>query len=308
MGIYTRDNINYGGMLGAALQNKARLIERDYDNYMKQPLAWSNAVANSGKIAQDAMFKMASNYYDQDKIAQQQQFQASEAEKRALEALERQKQQEEFQKVQNELNRKNTYDIALLNKSTVADEKKDEYQLYYQRAKAALALAQAEYDKNKNSDKHKKAVEDAQFDVDYWAKKAGANVAATQPTPPKGDTPVFGEDFLNEIGYKAEQPKPEDTFDNADIKANLDVLLEGDWTNDKKAKAQDLVSKIGDPSLKSQYEQKIKDKLYTVEERQARAAAELKNANNEWLRTGDYDSEKYKIVYEGPGNAHLVRK
>ena len=146
MGIYTRDNINYGGMLQAALQNKARMIERDYDNYMKQPTAWSNAVANSGKVAQDAMFKIAGNYYDQDKIAQQQAFQASEAEKRATEAMQRQKEQEEFQKLQNELNRKNTYNIALLNKETVAADKERERAKAIDKAKLEAELAQAEYD------------------------------------------------------------------------------------------------------------------------------------------------------------------
>ena len=157
MGIYTRDNINYGGMLQAALQNKARMIERDYDNYMKQPTAWSNAVANSGKVAQDAMFKIADKYYDLNKLERQQQFQSSEAEKRAVEAMERQKEQEEFQKVQNELNRqntmdiaklnsKNTYDIALLNKESAAADKELERAKAIDKAKLEAELAQAEYD------------------------------------------------------------------------------------------------------------------------------------------------------------------
>lgn len=77
-GIYQRDNINYGGMLGTAMQNRARQIERDYENYMKQPTAWSNAVQNSGKIIQDAAFKVAGNMYEQDKLANQQQFQSEQ--------------------------------------------------------------------------------------------------------------------------------------------------------------------------------------------------------------------------------------
>jgi tRNA A37 threonylcarbamoyladenosine dehydratase len=82
MPIYTRDNINYGGMLQAALQNKANYLKNRYDRVAQMGKNWGDAVANSGKVAQDAMFKIAGNYYDQDKIAQQQQFQASEAEKR----------------------------------------------------------------------------------------------------------------------------------------------------------------------------------------------------------------------------------
>lgn len=313
MPIYTRDNINYGGMLQAALQNKANYLKNRYDRVAQMGKNWGDAVANSGKVAQDAMFKIAGNYYDQDKIAQAQQFQASEAEKRALEAMERQKEQQEFQKLQNELNRKNTYDIAKLNKDIVADEKKDEYQLHYQKAKAALALAQTAYANNTNNAQLKKAVDDAQFDLDYWAKKAGATTAtqptqtgnAAKPAPPKDTAPEFSGDFLNEVGYATEPPKPEDDFDNAEITSLVDELLK-DWTNTNKAKAQDLVSKIQDPALKAQYEQKTN--RLTNEERQAQAAAELKKANDKWLRTGEYDPKKFKIEYEGPNNAHLVRK
>lgn len=78
MGIYNRDNINYGGMLGNAMAQRANIIQRDYENYMKQPTAWSNAVQNSGKIIQDAAFKVAGNMYEQDKIANQQQFQSEQ--------------------------------------------------------------------------------------------------------------------------------------------------------------------------------------------------------------------------------------
>lgn len=77
-GIYQRDNINYGGMLGNAMRERANYIQRDYENYMKQPTAWSNAVQNSGKIIQDAAFKVAGNMYEQDKLANQQQFQSEQ--------------------------------------------------------------------------------------------------------------------------------------------------------------------------------------------------------------------------------------
>lgn len=146
MSIYTRDNINYGGMLQTALQNKANYLKNRYDRVAQTGQNWGNALKQTGQDIGNAMFKIAGNYYDQDKIAQQQEFQASEAEKRALEALERQKEQEEFQKLQNELNRKNTYDIALLNKETVAADKELERAKATDKAKLEAELAQAEYD------------------------------------------------------------------------------------------------------------------------------------------------------------------
>lgn len=146
MSIYTRDNINYGGMLQTALQNKANYLKNRYDRVAQTGQNWGNALKQTGQDIGNAMFKIAGNYYDQDKIAQQQQFQASEAEKRALEAMQRQKEQEEFQKLQNELNRKNTYDIALLNKETVAADKALERDRAAAKLKLEAELAQAEYD------------------------------------------------------------------------------------------------------------------------------------------------------------------
>ena len=146
MGIYTRDNINYGGMLANALQSKSNYLKNRYDRVAQMGKNWGDAIANSGKVAQDAIFKLDDQYYNQDKIEQQQKFQASEAEKSALRAMQRQKEQEDFQKLQNELNRKNTYNIALLNKETVAADKELERAKAIDKAKLEAELAQAEYD------------------------------------------------------------------------------------------------------------------------------------------------------------------
>ena len=78
MGIYQRDNINYGGMLGNAMAQRANIIQRDYENYMKQPTAWSNAVQNSGKIVQDAFNQAAQYQFNKDQLAAQQQFQSEQ--------------------------------------------------------------------------------------------------------------------------------------------------------------------------------------------------------------------------------------
>jgi hypothetical protein len=150
---------------------------------MKQPLAWSNAVANSGKIAQDAMFKIAGNYYDQDKIAQQQAFQASEAEKRALEAMERQKEQQKFQEAENKLNRQNTYDIALLNKSIANDEKLYQSKMNYDIQKSNLdritKAIMTEEDPDKLNELYSAAA-DARAKMEFYGKDLPDNLKAKQ--------------------------------------------------------------------------------------------------------------------------------
>lgn len=77
-GIYTRDNINYGGMLGNAMQNRARQIERDYDNYMRQPTAWANALNQAGQAIGNAFNQAAQYQYNKDQLAAQQQFQSEQ--------------------------------------------------------------------------------------------------------------------------------------------------------------------------------------------------------------------------------------
>lgn len=116
-GIYQRDNINYGGMLGNAMANKANFLQRRYDRVAQMGQNWGNAVQQNGKTIQDALYKIAGNYYEQDKLAAQQQFQHDEALKRAEEQLARQREQEAWQARQNYLNRKTTMDVALLNKA-----------------------------------------------------------------------------------------------------------------------------------------------------------------------------------------------
>ena len=286
MPIYTRDNINYGGMLQAALQNKANYLKNRYDRVAQMGKNWGDAVANSGKVAQDAMFKIAGNYYDQDKIAQQQAFQASEAEKRALEAMERQKEQQKFQEAENKLNRQNTYDIALLNKETVADEKKDTYQLNYQKAANTYNLLAAELNKDPKNISLQKQVNDAKFDVEYWAKKAGRKIETTD------NSLEFSDAFLAEATQPTQSTAA--TYDNSDAIKTADAYLNSkSWTNDTRQKFLNALGQIQDQALKEQYEQKMKDKGLTVEERQQRRAETIKN----W-KPGMPVPAGFKLVYK----------
>lgn len=296
MSIYTRDNINYGGMLQTALQNKANYLKNRYDRVAQTGQNWGNALKQTGNAINDAIQKYAYTKWgydqDKDKLAIQQQFKSSEAEKRALEALQRQQEQQKFQEAQNELNRQNTYNIALLNKSIANDEKKDSYQLNYQKAANTYNLLATELNKDPNNINLQKQVNDAEFDVEYWAKKAGRKIETTD------NSLEFSDAFLNEA-TQSTQPTAA-TYDNSDAIKTADAYLNSkSWTNDTRQKFLNAIGQIQDQAIKEQYMQKMKDKGLTVEDRQQRRAETIKN----W-KLGMPVPAGYKIVYKA-GKAYL---
>ena len=128
MAIYQRDNINYGGMLGNAMANRANYLQRRYDRVAQMGQNWGNAVANSGKTVQDALYKIAGNYYEQDKLAAQQGFQAEQNALNSAQQLNMAREQQNWQAQQNELQRASTENIAALNRQSSLDERNAEKQ------------------------------------------------------------------------------------------------------------------------------------------------------------------------------------
>lgn len=102
-------------MLGNAMAQRANIIQRDYDNYMKQPMAWANAVQNSGKIASDALMSMAKYKYDEN--------QADLNRQQQLNVLQK---QQEFNKAENALNRENALKIAQMNNANTMASRESE--------------------------------------------------------------------------------------------------------------------------------------------------------------------------------------
>ena len=115
MGIYNRDNINYGGLLGNAMAQRANIIQRDYETYMKQPEAWANATRNSGQAVGDALMSMAKYKYDENQadLNRQQQFDILQK-------------QQEFNKAENALNRENALKIAQMNNANTMASRESE--------------------------------------------------------------------------------------------------------------------------------------------------------------------------------------
>jgi hypothetical protein len=128
MPIYTRDNINYGGMLGNAMANRANYLQRRYDRVAQMGQNWGNAIQQSGQAIQNAFNQAAQYQYNKDQLANQQQFQAEQAALNRAQQLNMAREQQKFQEQQNALNRQNTYDIAELNRQTSFEERNAEKQ------------------------------------------------------------------------------------------------------------------------------------------------------------------------------------
>lgn len=127
-GIYSRDQINYGGMLGNAMANRANYLQRKYDRVAQMGQNWGNAVQQSGQTIQNALNQAAQYQYNKDQLANQQQFQAEQAALNRAQQLNMAREQQKFQEQENALNRKNTYDIAALNRQSALDERTAEKQ------------------------------------------------------------------------------------------------------------------------------------------------------------------------------------
>ena len=127
-GIYSRDQINYGGMLGNAMANRANYLQHKYDAVRQMGQNWGNAIQQSGQTIQNAFNQAAQYQYNKDQLANQQQFQAEQAALNRAQQLNMAREQQKFQEQENALNRENTYNIAALNRQNSLDERNAEKQ------------------------------------------------------------------------------------------------------------------------------------------------------------------------------------
>lgn len=127
-GIYSRDQINYGGMLGNAMANRANYLQRRYDRVAQMGQNWGNAVQQSGQTIQNAFNQAAQYQYNKDQMANQQQFQAEQAALNRAQQLNMAREQQKFQEQENALNRENIYNVNALNRQSALDERNSEKQ------------------------------------------------------------------------------------------------------------------------------------------------------------------------------------
>lgn len=212
MAIYQRDNINYGGMLGNAMANRANYLQRRYDAVRQMGQNWGNAVQNSGKIVQDAFNQAAQYQYNKDQLANQQQFQTEQNAYNQAQALQRAREQQAWQAQQNQLQRESTEKIAMQKWQEAQAEKDSVNQakdnLSYQLEKAMLT--QYEDALGRTEDPTKRAelqgrIEASKLKIaDYETRYPQFNpqpVAAIQEQAPE-----FSQEFLNEVQPQESTP------------------------------------------------------------------------------------------------------
>lgn len=259
MGIYTRDQIQYANMIQNAMQNRARAIEREGDNTRNVGAIWGGAVKDIGSQISNIAMTYAQNQMDTDKMKMQQDFQASEALKRAAEQKAAQDAQRKFQEEQaalnraqtaeeNALNRKNAIEIAAMNKQDTSEDRL----MNLERAKKILESKRSALELDPNNRKLIEDYNEAAWTANKWGSKF---------------------DDYNPIEYKS--------FDNlgrdnatAENWIKSELAKKVPWTDERKAELFEALTDIGDQKTIDSLTAEIVNKGRTVEERKAWLAAE----------------------------------
>lgn len=298
-GIYSRDQINYGGMLGNAMAAKAGYLRDRYNRVVQQGQIWGNAVQNTGSTIQNAFNQAAQYQYNKDQLANQQQFQAEQAALNRAQQLNMAREQQKFQEQQNALNRQNTYDIALLNKETAQEDKVAQNVMYYNNAAAVYNELETEFnntDPNTPEGILKRAKLQSQMEQErnkmnyYGAKLPPQLIQQTQKTP------VITGDDAEKALTMFDTAEPKKAYEVKQDNDTFEEVMKGKWTDANKAKAVELAN--NDPAKL----QAIANKGLTIEEAKNKINETIKN----W-KPGMPIPDGFKIAYKN-GKASLVRK
>ena len=288
MGIYSRDNINYQGMLQNMLAAKERGAAIRANAMRNQGQMWGNTISGIGNTFGNALIQYGQQSDAADKYADEQSWKAKQFDfqNRQLE------QQKEMQLKQMDLSR----ELQGAQSVKEAELRKDEYMKDWQIANARLNAAKAELERNPNDSKLQEAVKEAQFNADYWRKKAGVQLPIAEVEVP---------------AEPAETPKPqEQALTNVDLAAKVnEILSRAEYTDASKAEALELSDQIQDPKVKAEVQAKINAKGATKEDKLAANAAYKKKVAetiNSWV-PGQPVPDGFEVYYAG-GKAKIRQK
>lgn len=305
MSIYTRDNINYGGMLGNAMANRANYLQRRYDRVAQMGQNWGNAVSQMGQTLNNAFNQAAQYQYNKDQLANQQQFQAEQNALNRAQQLNMARDQQKFQAEQNELQRTSNERIALMNNGVANQERQAQNVMNYQNAIAQQKYAEDMlFNARPGSIEYlqaQKALQESKNKADYYKDMIPQQLWEVEaaPQPITGDA---AEAALKQFGTPAPLPK----WQQEDLLAEWKALNErsgGKYDNDTAKRMNEIADMLNNESLRVQ----IATKGATAEQRQAALAQELADARAQFAANGTYDNKKFKIKYSN-GKASLVRK
>lgn len=194
-------------MLGNAMRDRANYLANKRALEVQNAQNWGNAIQKSGQAINDAINKYAYTKwgYDQDmnKLEAQQGFQKDMKEYELAEALKRAREQQNWQATQNDLNRQNTYDIAVLNHDAGIVKRQEEAaskaQNDYEFNKSMVTMLQNEISATEDQSKKDRLT----VELLKYQNKVNAFEGNTKPEP----NPIeFSQEFLNEVNKPA-QPK-----------------------------------------------------------------------------------------------------
>lgn len=303
--IYNRDNVNYSGLIGQAIQN-ANQTSQLYANKWQPGLTMGQGVRDVGEKMQQAGWKEFGSQEDDARAQamQQRQFEQQEKMQRAQEEFQREQAAQNFgrQLILNDINAKNALELAKLQKDAQAEYNRDEWHMQYQNATADYDAAKAQLRKDPNNIDKQRAFQRAEANVIRWGDKLNYDVY---------DAPEVPKNIVDELPSYEEVAGEENPvqYTNTEIEKNLNEVLKGKWNDANAKKAKELNSLFTDKALQEEYGQKIANKEKTIEQSkrdfdalQAEALATLKKNPNALPPTG------YKWVWKGGKKVGIAKK
>lgn len=303
--IYNRDNVNYAGLIGQAIQN-ANQTSQLYANKWQPGSTIGQALGQAGEKLQQAGWNEWSAQQNDARAQtmQQRQFEQQERMQRAHEEFQREQAAQNFdrQLILNDINAKNAIELAKLQKDAQAEYNRDEWHMRYQNATDDYDAAKAELRKDPNNIDKQRAFQRAEANVIRWGDKLNYDVY---------DAPEVPKNIVDELPSVEEVAGEENPvqYSNTEIEKNLNEVLKGKWNDANSKKANDLVSKLPEGALKTEFEQRIANKEKTIEQSkrdfdalQSEALAALKKNPNALPPTG------YKWVWKGGKKVGIAKK
>lgn len=267
--IYNRDNINYSGLIGQAIQN-ANQTSQLYANKWQPGSTMGQALGQAGEKLQQAGWNEWSARQNDARAQAMQQRQFEQQEKML-------KEQQEFQALEsararaqqiltNEQNAQNARELAKIQKETQAEYNRDEWMKQYELSGIDYDFAKAAYAKDP-SEENMMRLRRAEANVLHWANKSGASIYN-----PSKDLPSVSE-VSGTAGY-----------DMSEAESNLKKLGEGEWTDEKRDRALQIIADMPEENKakKEEWTTAIKNKGATKEDYKRENEA----ANEEFQKTG----------------------
>lgn len=272
--IYNRDNINYSGLIGQAIQN-ANQTSQLYANKYQPWNTMGQGVGQVGEKLQQAGWNEWS--------AQQNDARAQAMQQRQFEQQEKMlKEQQEFQALEsararaqqiftNEQNAQNARKLALIQKQAQDEYNRDEWHMQYQNATADYDAAKADLIKDPNNIDKQRAFQRAEANVIRWGDKLNYDVYDAPRVPNLADELPSD--------YEVENS----TLTNDEIKSSLDEIFKSKkLTDEERAQAENLIPQLPEGERRP-YELKLNRSGKTSDEIKRENESKLKN----WKKPGD---------------------